>query len=54
MRTREVFTVRSFLLVEVGDRIQSHAVYAHVHPEVQGAQERTMYFRILEIEIGLM
>ena len=54
VRLWQVFAVRAFALVEIGNRVQPQAVDSHPEPEVEHGEHRLANFGIVEVQIGLM
>ena len=54
VRLGKVLAVRAIALDEVGDRVQPHAVDAHLEPEAHHVDHCRAHFGIVEVEIGLV
>ncbi len=54
MRLRQILAIRTLLLVEVGDGIQTQPVNAKAEPKIDDLEERFLHCRILEIQVRLM
>ena len=54
VRLGQVLAVGALALEQIGDRVESHAVDAHVEPKVAGLEERFLDPRVVVIEVGLM
>jgi hypothetical protein len=54
VRFRQVLVVRPFAYAQIGNRIEAHAVDAHVHPEAHDVDDRFDDARIVVIEVRLV
>ncbi len=53
VRLGQVLTVGALTLIEVRDRVETHAVDAHVHPEVECLEDRLVHLRVVVVEVRL-
>ena len=54
MRLGQVLVVGAFAHAQVRNRVEAHAVHAHVHPEAHDLDHRLDHFGIVVIQVGLM
>src|SRR5262249_7625190 len=54
VRRRKIFAVRTFLFVEIWNRIEPKTIHAEVEPKIDDRQKRLLDVRVLEIEIRLV
>src|SRR3954454_12927942 len=54
MRLRKIFAVRALTLIEIRHGIQTQSIDAHLQPKIEHVEDRLVYFRVVEVKIGLM
>src|SRR5262245_66600319 len=54
MRLRQVFAIRAFALVKIGDGVKPETVNPHVEPECEDVEDGLLDLGIVVVEVGLM
>ena len=54
MRLRQVLAARAFALEEVGHGVQPQAVDAHIEPEINGPEQRSLGLGVVEVQVRLV
>src|SRR5262249_44878775 len=54
MRFRQVFAIRAFAFVKIGDRVEPETVNPHVEPERDDVEDGLLDLGVVVVEVGLM